>query len=104
MTQYVGLDVSLKMTALCVVDETGGVTAAGRVASLRRLVAGCASTLLRARRIGMETGPLAAWLWNGLKERGLPVHVIYARHAKARLALQASKTDRKFSTPASNNR
>ena len=33
MTQYVGLDVSLKMVALCVVDETGGVTAEGKVAS-----------------------------------------------------------------------
>jgi hypothetical protein len=33
MTQYVGLDVSLKMTALCVVDETGRVTAEGKVAS-----------------------------------------------------------------------
>jgi transposase len=29
-----------------------------------------------------------------LKERGLPVHVINARHAKAGLILKASKTDR----------
>ena len=33
MAQYVGLDVSLKMTAVCAVDETGGVTAEGKVAS-----------------------------------------------------------------------
>lgn len=24
-------------------------------------------------RIGMETGPLAVWLWNELTKRGLPV-------------------------------
>jgi hypothetical protein len=33
MTQYVGLDVSLKMTALCVVDDDGEVLAEGKVAS-----------------------------------------------------------------------
>jgi transposase len=47
-----------------------------------------------ACRIGMETGPLSVWLWNEFKERGLPVHMIDARHAKVGLALQASKTDR----------
>jgi transposase len=57
MTQYVGLDVSLKMTALCVVDETGGVTVEGRVASAPEAL----GRWLRehapaARRIGMETG------------------------------------------------
>jgi transposase len=63
MTQYVGLDVSLKMTALCVVDETGGVTAEGKVASepeaLGRWLREHAPAV---RRIGMETGPLAVWL------------------------------------------
>ena len=42
----------------------------------------------------METGSLSVWLWNELKERGLPAHVIDARHAKAGLVLQASKIDR----------
>jgi transposase len=83
------------MTALCVVNETGRVTAEGKVASepeaLGRWLREHAPA---AGRIGMETGPLAVWLWNGPKERGLPVHVIDARHAKAGLALQASKTDR----------
>jgi transposase len=95
MTQYVGLDVSLRMTALCVVDESGGVIAEGKVASEPEALGGwLREHAPAARRIGMETGPLAVWLWNGLKERGLPVHVIDARHAKAGLTLQASKTDR----------
>jgi hypothetical protein len=33
MTQYVGLDVSLKVTALCVVDHDGGLLAEGKVTS-----------------------------------------------------------------------
>ena len=47
-----------------------------------------------ACRIGLETGPLSDWFWTELRRRGLPVQVIDARHAKAGLALQASKTDR----------
>jgi transposase len=33
MEQYVGLDVSLKMTAICVVDRTGKIEREGMVAS-----------------------------------------------------------------------
>ena len=95
MTQYVGLDVSLKMTALCVVDHDGAWLAEGKVASEPgALAAWLAVHAPEACRIGLETGPLSVWLWNELKERGLPVHVIDARHAKAGLALQTSKTDR----------
>lgn len=95
MTQYVGLDVSLKMTALCVVDHDGAWLAEGKVASEPEALADwLAAHAPEACRIGMETGPLSVWLWNELKARGLPVQVIDARHAKAGLALQASKTDR----------
>jgi hypothetical protein len=33
MEQYVGLDVSLKMTAICIVDRTGKILREGMVAS-----------------------------------------------------------------------
>ena len=33
MEQYVGLDVSLKMTAICIVDRTGKIEREGMVAS-----------------------------------------------------------------------
>lgn len=42
----------------------------------------------------METGPLAVWHWHALKQRGVPVVCLHARHAKAALSLQANKTDR----------
>jgi transposase len=83
MTQYVGLDVSLKMTALCVVNRDGAWLAEGKVASEPGALAGwLAAHAPEACRIGLETGPLSVWLWNELKERGLPVHVIDARHAR----------------------
>jgi transposase len=45
-------------------------------------------------RIGLETGPTATWLWTELKQLGLPVICIDARHAKAVLKMQINKNDR----------
>jgi transposase len=46
-------------------------------------------------RIGLESGPLSTWLWHELKAMGLPVVCLDARHAKAVLAVQGNKNDRK---------
>jgi transposase len=48
----------------------------------------------RAVRIGLETGPTATWLWTELKQLGLPVICMDARHAKAVLKMQINKSDR----------
>ena len=45
-------------------------------------------------RVGLETGPLAVWLWNELHDRGLPIICIDARHANAALKVRPNKTDR----------
>jgi hypothetical protein len=47
-----------------------------------------------AVRIGLETGPTATWLWSELKQLGLPVICIDARHARAVLKMQINKSDR----------
>jgi transposase len=47
-----------------------------------------------AVRIGLETGPTSTWLWTELKQLGLPVICIDARHAKAVLKMQINKSDR----------
>jgi len=48
----------------------------------------------RAVRIGLETGPTATWLWTELKQLGLPVICVDARHAKAVLKMQINKSGR----------
>jgi len=42
----------------------------------------------------LETGPLAVWLWNELREHDLPVICLDARHAHAALKMRPNKTDR----------
>src|SRR5258708_32606042 len=95
MEYYVGLDVSLKQTSICVVDQTGSVVREGVVDSDPEPIAVYVrSKAPDAVRIGLETGPTSTWLWTGLKQLGLPVICIDARHAKAVLKMQINKSDR----------
>src|SRR5690242_21707146 len=95
MECYVGLDVSLKQTSICVVNEMGSVVREGVVDSVPEAIAGFVrSKAPGAVRIGLETGPTATWLWTELARLDLPVICIDARHAKAVLKMQVNKNDR----------
>ena len=91
---YVGLDVSQKETAICVVDQDGKVLFEGKVRSdpgaLAKAIHKWAPA---AERIGFETGAMASWLWHELKRVGLPVVCIDARHAHAALSVRMNKSD-----------
>src|SRR6185369_15828062 len=95
MEYYVGLDVSLKQTSICVVNQTGWIVQEGVVDSDPEAIA----SFVRSRapvtvRIGIETGPTTTWLWTELNRLDLPVICIDARHAKAVLKMQINKSDR----------
>jgi len=95
MECYVGLDVSLKQTSICVVSGTGSVVREGVVDSDPDAIAAFVrSKAPGAIRVGLETGPTTTWLWTELKRLGLPVICIDARHAKAVLKMQINKSDR----------
>jgi transposase len=95
MEHYVGLDVSLKLTAICIVDQTGKIVREGMVPSDPEAIAAFIQAhALHVARVGLETGATATWLWSELTERGLPVIRIDARHAKAALKMQINKNDR----------
>ncbi len=95
MELYVGMDVSLEETSICVVDDDGVIQCEGTVISepeaLARFIKEKAA---KAKRIGLETGPTTTWLWHELRTLGLPVICIDARHAKAALSMQVNKSDR----------
>src|SRR4051794_26875943 len=95
MEQYVGLDVSQEQTSVCVVDGGGKVIWEGKCTSTPEAIAATLRTQApEAVRIGLESGPLSAWHWHELRNLGLPVVCLDARHAKAALALQLNKSDR----------
>lgn len=95
MQHYVGLDVSLRKTAVCVVDQTGKIIREGMVASDPDAIAEfIVKHAPHVVRIGLETGATSNWLWTELKKKELPVICIDARHAKAALKMQINKSDR----------
>ena len=95
MEYYVGLDVSLKLTAICIVDQTGVVKHEAMIPSDPDAIAEFVQARVESVvRIGLESGPTSTWLWTELNKMGLPVICIDARHAKAALKMQINKSDR----------
>ncbi|MEO1544431.1 MAG: IS110 family transposase [Pseudomonadota bacterium] len=95
MEYYVGLDVSLKQTAICVVDQTGAVKQEAMIPSDPEMIADFVRSHANSvARIGLESGPTSTWLWTELNKLGLPAICIDARHAKAALNMQINKNDR----------
>ncbi|BAR63675.1 transposase [Bradyrhizobium diazoefficiens] len=96
MKHYAGLDVSVKETSLCIVDETGRICREAKLVSHPDddLLAALNDPIWRFDRIGLEAGPLSQWLFSGLAEAGLLVICIETRHAKAFLKAQVNKSDR----------
>jgi transposase len=94
MQVYVGLDVSDKSTHLCVVDGCGDVIWSGSCATDPEVIAKTLKTRAPGlQRAVLETGPLSAFLYHGLIERGVPVVCVCARHAKGVLSARVNKSD-----------
>src|SRR5437762_8953376 len=96
MAHFVGLDVSVKETSVCVVDDVGKVILEQKVPTEPSdIIALLASLGVSFGRIGIEAGPLSQWLVNALTAAELPVICVETRHMKALLtAQQNNKTDR----------
>lgn len=91
MEDYIGLDVSMKETAVSI-RRDGKRVWRGKCASDPKLIA----ELIRkrapaARRLVFETGPLSVWFYHALRQEGLPAICIDARHAKAALDMAATR-------------
>ena len=76
MDHFAGLDVSVKETSVCIVDDTGRIVKEVKVASEpAALLKVLGNSSYRFERIGLEAGPLSQWLYSALAEPGLPVSV-----------------------------
>jgi hypothetical protein len=69
MLYYVGLDVSVKETSVCIVDNAGKVMRGVKVATKPvAILAVLTEEGLAIERIGLEAGPLSQWLYSALAE------------------------------------
>lgn len=93
MEEYIGLDVSLKDTAISV-RRNGKRVWRGKCASDPQLLAAVIRERApKAKRVVFETGPLSVWFYHELTAQGVPAICIDARHANAALNMATNKTD-----------
>jgi len=96
MDIYIGLDVSLASTAVCVLSSHGKVvkeiTALSEPDDLERVLR---SLLGTAVAVGLEAGPLSQWLYRHLTEAGFDTVLMETRQVKGALKAMPIKTDRR---------
>jgi transposase len=93
---YAGLDVSLELTSVCLVDGQGHVMREAKVASEpEALCRFLENQDLAITRVGLEAGPLSQWLHAGLVAAGFETVLLETRHVKAALSAMTVKTDRR---------
>ncbi|WP_247820014.1 IS110 family transposase [Bradyrhizobium sp. 187] len=92
---YVGSDVGLEETSLCIVDGEGLTVHELKVstepAAIRSAVEGYAD---RLERVGVEASSLGIWLYRELQPARLPIIVVEARRMRVSLSTMRNKTDR----------
>lgn len=95
MKYYAGLDVSMKATNICIVNEEGArifesKTSTDPQAIYEELSKGCVGL----EKVGLETGSLSKYLAKGLKALGMNAIPIDARKMAAILSVTVNKTDK----------
>jgi transposase len=103
MKLFVGLDVSLEKTAICVINEHGKIMrqeqAASEPEALPRSIRNLDGTI---SAVGFEAGPLSLWLHRGLTEAGLDIVLMETRQVKDALegrSLVAATKDSPYQRP-----
>lgn len=95
MTYYAGLDVSLRSTQICVIDNDGELLAEGKTDSeVADIVAFLDELDVEIVEVGLEAGTLTQYLTYGLQFAGYEVVCMEARQVKAALSAMRNKTDK----------
>jgi len=96
MDHYAGIDVSLELSSVCVVDAAGRIVREAKVASEPdALIAWFRGLGLQVARVGLEAGPLSQWLYAAMRGAGLAVELLETRHVRDASEAMPVKTDRK---------
>src|SRR3954471_16118697 len=95
MEHYAGIDVSLELSSVCVVDATGRIVREAKVASEPdALIAWFCGLGIEVARVGLEAGPLSQWLYTAMREAGLAVELLETRHVRDAFKAMPVKSDR----------
>ncbi len=95
MKHYIGLDVSLKSTSVCIVDEAGKIVYETEVPTEPELIVNeIYQAGLEVEKIAIESGGTSHWLVKSLKNYGLPAICIDARKMAAAISMRTNKTDK----------
>ena len=96
MEHYAGIDVSLELSSVCVVDATGRIVREAKTPSEpEALIAWFRALGFDVARIGLEAGPLSQWLYAAMRDAGLAVELLETRHVRDAFKAMPVKTDRK---------
>ena len=92
MEQYVGIDVSLEQSSVCVMDRAGQILRETKVPSDPEALLLFLGRLDHpVTLLGMEAGPLSQWLHAGLATAGVEVVLMETRQVKAALSAMIAK-------------
>ena len=95
MAIYVGLDVSLKIASICVVEADGSPVWEGKAESEPvPLVKALLRWQGKIALVGIEACPCSEWLYGALIESGFHTVCIETRHAQRFVSSRPNKTDR----------
>jgi transposase len=92
MELYVGLDVSMDETSICVVDRNGKIILECKAArDLKAIDCSLKAYTDHFQRIGLEAQSFSPWLFKELSAMGLPVIVVEAVNMQKALSAQRNK-------------
>lgn len=95
MKYFVGIDVSLQLSSICIINGDGEIIREAKVPSEPEAIATFLDDLgIEFERIGLEAGPLSTWLRAGLSKAGYEATLLETRHVAAALKAMTVKTDR----------
>lgn len=95
MNYYIGLDVSMKTTFICVLNKEGQICHEAQVDTDPTSIADHLDKQnIKNALIGFESGSLTHYLMTGFKEKGLLAVCMDARKLKAILSIKINKTDK----------
>lgn len=95
MNVYVGLDVSLRSVAMCVVDGSGGIIEeVGLPCEVKPIADYLRQAGWKIERIGFEAGTMSQMLFQGLADEGFDIVCMESRQVAAALSAMRNKTDK----------